>query len=465
MKIQLNRARLALLAGALGALALAGCDRVKNQLLAPQNPGLVDPGAVGNATASLALRVGAIGRFKQVVSAGEGTWQSAGDIADEFQNADFDATRINLDQRREDPNVDMWGYGPVTQSRGFIRDAITSMLQYNPDSTALIGELYAELGFFEMTLADNYCNGIPLGHTLNNVVTYGEPVTGAQVYDSASAHLDTALAYSSKGTDAGSVYINRMARIWKARVLTNLGQYANAASLVSTAAVPTTYAYDMTFSATGGGSNGMYSLIVSGGRIGVADSFAIVGGKVAVIQNALPFGSSGDPRVQVVLGSTVGSKPEDQVTQPFYVSKLWLNQYDPLVLASGVDARLTEAEAKLNANDIAGMMTILNDLRTNTTRPVIGLVTIPVMAALPTPATKDAAITLLFRERGFWTFARGQRLADLRRLVRQYGRTDAQVFPTGLYFKGGSYGTDENLPVPNSEQVNPLFHGCLDRKA
>lgn len=464
MKIQLNRARLALLAGAVATLALAGCDRVKNQLLAPQNPGLVDPSAVGNATASLALRVGALGRFKQVVSAGEGDWQSSGDIADEFMNTDFDATRINLDQRREDPNIDMWGYGGVTQSRGFVRDAIASMLQYNPDSTAMIGELYAELAFFEMSLADTYCNGIPLGHTTDGVIVYGAPLTISQVYDSASAHLDTALLYSAKKTDANSVYINRLARVWKARVLVNKGDYANAATYVSTTAVPTTYAYDMTFSATSS-SNGMYSLIVSGGRIGVADSFMVISGQPSVIKNALPFGSSGDPRVQVVLGSTVGAKPEDQITQPFYVSKLWTGQYDPLVLASGVDARLTEAEARLNANDIPGMMAILNDLRTNTTRPVIGLITIPVMAALPTPATKDAAITLLFRERGFWTFARGQRLADLRRLVRQYGRTDDQVFPTGAYFKGGVYGTDENLPVPNSEQVNPLFHGCLDRKA
>ena len=33
-------------------------------------------------------------------------------------------------------------------------------------------------------------------------------------------------------------------------------------------------------------------------------------------------------------------------------------------MVSGIDARLIEAEAKLNANDIAGMMTILNALRT-----------------------------------------------------------------------------------------------------
>jgi len=465
MKIQLNRARLALVAGALAALAVAGCDRVKNQLLQPQNPGLVDPSAVGSAIASLALRVGALGRYKQVLSSGENLWASGGDIADEFQNADFDQTRINLDMRIVDPSTsDMWGYNGVTQSRGFIRDAISSMKQYNPDSSSMIGELYAELGFFEMTLADNFCNGIPLGHTIDGVITYGAPLTDAQVYDSASAHFDTALVYSSKKTDTYSVYVNRMARVFKARVLTDLGQYATAATYVPVATVPTTFTYDMTFSATGG-TNAMYGINTSTARVGVADSFSVIGGQKAVIKNALPFGSGGDPRVQVVLGSTVGAKPEDQVTSPFYVSNLWKTQFDPMVLASGVDARLTEAEAKLAANDIPGMMAILNDLRTNPTRPVIGLITIPVMPALATPATKDDALTLLFRERGFWTFGRGQRLADLRRLVRQYGRTDSQVFPTGLYFKGGSYGTDENIPVPNSEEVNPLFHGCLDRKA
>ena len=40
------------------------------------------------------------------------------------------------------------------------------MRTYKPDSSALISELYTELAFFEMTMADNFCNGIPLGHTI-----------------------------------------------------------------------------------------------------------------------------------------------------------------------------------------------------------------------------------------------------------------------------------------------------------
>jgi hypothetical protein len=459
----MNRARWAMTAGVVATAAIAGCDRVKTELLAPQNPGLVDPSAVATPTAALALRVGAIGRYKQV-QAGESIWQYGGTLADEYKNADFEAGRINADMRITDPLI-QWNYNGVTQSRGFVRDAITAMKQYNKDSTALISELYTELAFFEMTLADNYCNGIPLGHTDNGVITYGGPATILQVYDSAANHLDSAIA-TAKGTDAGSVYVNRAARIWKARVIIAKDKTQAAAAAALVADIPTTYVYDMTFSSVSG-SNGMWSLNNSTARISVADSFDIVGGQQNVIKNAIPFASANDPRVPVINGDVSSPKvpPEDGVTRPFYVGLLYKGQFDPLVLASGVDARLYEAEAKLQANDINGMMTILNNLRTASPRPTIGLTPIPAMAALPTPANQAAAVSLLFREKAFWTFGRGQRLPDLRRLIRQYGRTQDQVFPTGKYFKGGNYGTDVNFPVPSSEQVNPLFSACLDRNA
>jgi len=460
----LNRARFTLVASAVAIAAMVGCDRVKTELLAPQNPGLVDPSAVSSPTAALALRVGAIGRYKQVQN-GESIWQYGGTLVDEYKNADFEAGRINADMRRTDPAV-QWNYNGVTQARGFVRDAIRAMKQFNPDSSALIGELYMELAFFEMTMADNYCNGIPLGHTEAGVLVNGAPVSILQVYDSASNHLDTALAFSSKASDAGSVYINRAARVWKARVLIDKDKANAGAAAALVASVPTTFVYDMTFSSVSG-SNGMWSLNNSTARISVSDSFDILGGQVNTIKNALPFASANDPRVPVINGDLASPKTvaEDQVTRPFYVGLLYKNQFDPLVLASGVDARLYEAEAKLQANDIAGMMTILNALRTATPRPVIALTTVPAMPALATPANQADATTLLFREKAFWTFGRGQRLPDLRRLVRQYGRTDDQVFPSGNYFKGGTYGADENFPIPDSEKVNPLFNGCTDRKA
>ena len=79
----------------------------------------------------------------------------------------------------------------------------------------------------------------------------------------------------------------------------------------------------------------------------------------------------------------------------------------------------------------------------------------------------------MFRERAFWLYLTGHRLADLRRLVRQYNRSVDEVFPGGggaPYVidgndKGGNFGSDVNLPVPFSETNNPNFQDCLNRDA
>jgi len=110
------------------------------------------------------------------------------------------------------------------------------------------------------------------------------------------------------------------------------------------------------------------------------------------------------------------------------------------------------------------MTTILNSLRT--VRPLsIANYAVPAMGTLAVPGSKAAAEALFFREKAFWTYGRGQRLPDLRRMIRIYGYTQDKVFPTGQYFKGGVYGTDVNLPIPSREQANPLFSACLDRNA
>ncbi len=85
---------------------------------------------------------------------------------------------------------------------------------------------------------------------------------------------------------------------------------------------------------------------------------------------------------------------------------------------------------------------------------------------LSRPANQTAATDLFFREKAFWQFARGTRLGDLRRLIRQYGRTEDTTFPEGPFHKTyDTFGDDVNLPVPDSERTNPQFQGCLDRNA
>ena len=118
-------------------------------------------------------------------------------------------------------------------------------------------------------------------------------------------------------------------------------------------------------------------------------------------------------------------------------------------VADGIEARLIEAEAQLQSNNLSGMRTTLNDLRST-----VGL------DPLPSTANRDVAIDELFSERAFWLYATGHRLGDMRRLIRQYGRDVNTVFPNGDYHKGGVYGPDVNLPLPLEEQVS-----CIDRAA
>ena len=63
------------------------------------------------------------------------------------------------------------------------------------------------------------------------------------------------------------------------------------------------------------------------------------------------------------------------------------------------------------------------------------------------------------------TWLTGQRLSDVRRLIRQYGRTEATVFPTGLTAYGIAFGTAVSLPIPFEEINNPNYTVCTDRGA
>jgi hypothetical protein len=178
----------------------------------------------------------------------------------------------------------------------------------------------------------------------------------------------------------------------------------------------------------------------------------------------IPFASLNDPRVPILKGTDAKLPAEDGGLTPLFIQQIYKGRDDPIPMVSGIDARLIEAEAKLGSSDFAGMMTILNALRT--APPKIGNFQPATMTAIATtPTTKDAATSLFFREKAFWQFGRGQRLSDLRRLVRQYGRTQDKVFPVGQHYKGGVFGTDVAFPVPDAERINPQFTGCLDRNA
>ncbi|NUQ20373.1 MAG: hypothetical protein HOQ09_05365, partial [Gemmatimonadaceae bacterium] len=227
-----------------------------------------------------------------------------------------------------------------------------------------------------------------------------------------------------------------LAQVGRGRALLDLGRFADAAA--SVAAVPTSFAYTTSHSAAAQ-PNGVYAIIVNSRYITVADREGM---------NGLDFRSAADPRVPTAL---VG-KGVDGVTDVYTFTR-YASLASPIVLASGVEARLIEAEASLRAGDSTAALATLNALRAGT----------PGLGPLAMQPTADARVGQLFRERAFWLFATGHRQGDLRRLVRQYGRPVDSVFPTGPYKSGQSYGAEVTFAPDVSQLVNPNYHGCASR--
>ncbi len=456
------RRRLALSVGAL--LLLAGCHgTLTDSLLRAPDPDLINPADINNADGANGLRLGALSRLRDLTAGTESSWLFGGLLADEWstsstfiQNDEADERTITLSNSSVTAQ-----FRTIMRARTAANQAIAALNTYAPTPSSNIAEMYLVRGFAELQAASDFCNGIPLTDASKPVIVYGQPLTVLQVFAAASASLDSAISFSS-ATDAATVRINTAAKIAKARAQVGLGNYAAAATLVS--GIATTYSYDATF-ATSSGDNILWSQPFSQRRYSVGDSLE-GNARNLPIANAIPFGSANDPRVPVAYTIQNGKdtvKAQDGFTFS-RTTTLWA-QSTTVPILSGVDARMVEAEAFLAAGNTASWLSTLNTIRA--TPPKLGTVTLTgsQLPALTDPGTAAARVNLTFREKAFWTFSRGQRLGDLRRLIRQYGRTPANTFPTGTHYRGPVYGADVNLPVPADELNNPNFKGCIDRNA
>lgn len=447
---------------ALAMVALNACS-VQDSLLEQQQPQIIRPTDVQNATGALALYTGALGRFRTSLNGGnnnqEAIWNFEGLMTDEIQSADSFSQRNDADQRTTQTNdaVMQVTYDRLQQSRGFARDAMAALKTFAPTETSKMAEMYMEIGFMELTLGQAFCNGIPLGETINGVPQYTVPLTNAAVFQAAITKFDSALTMLT-GTDAQSNLVRNATLIAKARAQVDLGQFAAAANTVS--GIPTSYAYLITYSQTTQ-SNEWWQMSTSSKRYSVGDSVDPTG--TQRILNAIPFFSAGDPRVKVKPAAGVGLDTKT----PFTELTNW-GREDPIALVAGIDARLIEAEAQIQLKTPAGWLAangILNALRA--APPKYGNLTIAAMPALPLATSQVEAEDQFFREKAFWQFGRGERFSDLRRLVRQYQRPQDTVWPSGQFqpLKGGVFGDKVNFPVPDSERSNPNFSGCIDRAA
>jgi len=430
------------------ALATGACG-----LLDTNQPNIVEPGQLDSPAGAEARRVGAISDFgfgkdgDGDIDLGrtDGIVLLGGLMSDEFVLSTTPPTQQEVDQRRVFTNnstvFDTYFY--MQRARAAAEDAARGLRQFSaaPDETADIGEMLSLAGFGYILFGEDFCSGVPFSRLDGDTIAFGKPLTTAEMFDSAVARFDSALA--EPGVQAEEEpEITYLAAIGKARALLNLGGAANiAAAAAAVADVPTDFVYATEHADSPKRlQNAIYNYS-TGFLWSLSDEEGGVG---------LPYRSDDDPRVPFEDPEDVGL---DGTTPQFTLLKYDQASTD-VPLADGIEARLIEAEADLALSNRGGMTAILNDLRD-----------LQGMNHLATPGTQAAATDVLFKERAFWLFATGHRLGDMRRLIRQYGKSADEVFPSGDYIKGGSYGDDVNLPLPQEVENNPNSAGCIDRNA
>ncbi len=440
---------------ALSILAVGACSA--DSILEVTDPDIINPTDVSTAPGANAVRIGALARLNSATSGAESLFLYGGLLADEWRSGDTFAQRDETDQRSIDfsnGNINT-AFRNVQRARLSAQQAESLLDQFAPQAPGWQrAEMYLIQAYTENLMTEHFCSGLPFSSIIDGVETYGEQQTTEQSYARALAHADSGLALIT-GTTANDLRVQNALKVTRARILVNTNRFSDAAAAV--AGVPTGFVYEMEHSQTTN-DNAIWALNNSGRRYTVGNND---GG------NGLNFVAAADPRLPTCVGGSVLCRNngvtqarvfDTQSTLPLNVQLIWPTRESSVAILNGIAARLIEAEAQLQAGNAGPALATLNALRTT----VVGL------APLPDAGSPAARIDQLFRERAFWLFSTGYRLGDLRRLVRQYGRTAENVFPTGTFNKGGVYGNDVTIPITQAEENNPNVPAgqtCLNRDA
>lgn len=423
----------------------AGCST--DELLSVDTPDIIPDAQLDETSnTALALKSGVRYRFMQATSGQNGTTDNiflfGGLLADEWRSSDTFEQRNTVDARSAIPQNSF--LAPQFRALNRVRlegDAAIAAIRASltPVPTFNVGEVFGWQALALNLMGEHFCNGIPLSTLDGLTPLYAGGVTGDSVFGLARALADSALR-NVEG--AGGALVTNLAAVQKGRALLNRGDRAGAAAAV--AAVPTNFRY-YTRHSVQSQDNQLWALNVNVRRYSMSDREG---------SNGLPFRSALDPRVP-------STAPANALGFDSFIP--WIGQAkwgrgDSVAVATGVEARMIQAEAALAAG--GDWLGFLNTARVQANGGTAGL------APLTDPGPAGTArLDLIMRERAFWMFSTGHRLGDLRRLVRQYGRGAETVFPTGTAPKGGNYGPAVNLPLPVDEENNPNFRGCTDRNA
>ena len=445
------------MAAALG-LAASACNL--DQTLKVQDVDVATPGSVDNPSGLNVLYAGGRADFQQAVTGTDAAVTMPGLMTDELRDIDTFPTRIEVDQRTvqiTNGTVQTW-YRNMHQARASLIRGTEGFANYAPNDIRR-AELHGMEALLFNMFGEDFCSGVAYSSFKGGTATLGGPNTTDQTFTLAVAQADSAITLAKPAST--ELYL---ASIAKGRALMNLGKYTEAAAAVAN--VPVTFQYFVYNSENSTReNNGIYVNVgpVSK-RFGVAEADGVNGIAFRSIGNDTTT-AAGDPRVRWYK-SGVG---QDGQSAAYYQVK-YPARSSGVVVADGIEAQLIIAENQLKNND-AAWLTTLNALRSNTSLLARAPYTNPgqaqpaALAPLTDPGTAAARVDLLFRERAMWMYLTGHRLGDLRRLIKQYSRTAASVFPSGPYqgAAGGVIGADVNFPITVDEQNNDKAPQCTDR--
>ncbi|HSC28439.1 MAG TPA: hypothetical protein VLD67_14265, partial [Vicinamibacterales bacterium] len=336
------------------ALASVACN--PDDLLDVEDIDVLDPSTLNRKEALPQLLASTLSTFQIAYSGGgdlsngghEGMVNMSGLLSDEYIHAETFPDRQGVDVRTITPgNGSVKGvFFDLSQARA-TADLTSDRYNAFDPGTAGHSEALAIGAFSYLLFAENFCSGVPFSRINDaGVVEYGDPQTREQILATALAKLDSALAFATTQQRAD---LANLAHVGRGRVLLNLGNFAGAAAAV--AAVPTGFTYAIESSVNSARqNNGIWNYTVNFFGFSVPEA---EGG------NGLPWQSAGDPRVP---WEDAGAPGFDGET-PFVVQGKYPARDVATSLATGVEARLIEAEAALQAGSVSLFLGALNALR------------------------------------------------------------------------------------------------------
>lgn len=349
-----------------------------------------------------------------------GAWVVAsGLMSGEFMETTQTASRWSYDRRDVNSNENQYSifgcdgdigtYTPISTSR-FTADHALRLLEgwtddQVPDRSAFIAKTAALAGYSRILLGEGFCTA---------AIDGGPQLTSQQIFEEAIAKFDTAVTAAQGGGGDSLLYL---ALTGRARAELDAGQ--NAAAATDAALVPSGYVYNATFAnAPSRRQNQVVTENNNGFGVSVAPQYR----------------NLGDPRVPVTDQHMTAS---DEST-PLFTQEKYADAGTPIPIASYIEAQLILAEATGGSNAI----TILNSLRST--------VSLAPLASSSDPAVINADIA---SERARWLFLQGTHLFDVRRLDLPLVPAAGQSYSID-HAKGGDYGTETCMPIPDVETNN-----------